>query len=73
MKRKSESKTGKKLNLIHILIGIVPAGVIGVLFNDVVDEKLFNTTTVLVGLVIGGILLIIAEQEEGTAENDGPG
>ncbi|NOU69507.1 undecaprenyl-diphosphate phosphatase [Paenibacillus sp. LMG 31461] len=62
--RKSESKTGKKLNLIHILIGIIPAGVIGVLFNDVVDEKLFNTTTVLVGLVLGGILLIIAEKKK---------
>ncbi|WNR43385.1 undecaprenyl-diphosphate phosphatase [Paenibacillus roseipurpureus] len=64
VKRKSESRTGRKLNLLHILIGIVPAGVIGVLFNDVVDEKLFNTTTVLIGLVLGGILLIIAEQRK---------
>ncbi|WP_261302127.1 undecaprenyl-diphosphate phosphatase [Paenibacillus andongensis] len=64
VKRKSESKTGKKLNLLHILIGIIPAGVIGVLFNDFVDEKLFNSTTVLIGLVLGGILLIIAEKKK---------
>ena len=64
VKRKSESKTGKKLNLLHILIGIVPAGIIGVLFNDIVDEKLFNATTVLIGLVLGGILLIIAEKKK---------
>lgn len=63
-KRQSESKTGKKLNLIHILIGILPAGIIGILFNDIVDEKLFNSTTVLIGLVLGGILLIIAEQRK---------
>lgn len=64
VKRKSESKTGKKLNLMHILIGIIPAGVIGILFNDIVDEKLFNSTTVLIGLVLGGILLIIAEKKK---------
>ncbi|OPH46844.1 undecaprenyl-diphosphatase [Paenibacillus ferrarius] len=64
VKRKSESRTGKKLNLLHILIGILPAGVIGLKFSHVVDEKLFNTTTVLVGLVLGGILLIIAEKRK---------
>lgn len=64
VKRRSESRSGRKLNLLHILIGIIPAGVIGVLFNDVVDEKLFNTTTVLIGLVLGGILLIIAENKK---------
>ncbi|KQX45854.1 MULTISPECIES: undecaprenyl-diphosphate phosphatase [unclassified Paenibacillus] len=64
VKRKSESKSGKKLNLLHILIGIIPAGIIGVLFNDFVDEKLFNSTTVLIGLVLGGILLIIAEKKK---------
>ncbi|MGG1556214.1 MULTISPECIES: undecaprenyl-diphosphate phosphatase [Paenibacillus] len=64
VKRRSESKHGRKLNLLHILIGILPAGVIGVLFNDVVDEKLFNSTTVLIGLVLGGILLIIAESRK---------
>lgn len=63
-KRQSESKTGKKLNLMHILIGILPAGIIGVLFNDIVDDKLFNSTTVLIGLVLGGILLIIAEKRK---------
>ncbi|SDN22401.1 undecaprenyl-diphosphatase [Paenibacillus sp. yr247] len=64
VKRKSESKSGKKLNLFHILIGIIPAGVIGLSLNHFVDEKLFNSTTVLIGLVLGGILLIIAEKKK---------
>lgn len=64
IRRKSDSPTGRKLNLLHILIGILPAGVIGVLFNDYVDKYLFNATTVLVGLVLGGILLILGEKRK---------
>ncbi|UJF34699.1 undecaprenyl-diphosphate phosphatase [Paenibacillus hexagrammi] len=64
IRRKSDSKTGRKLNLLHILIGILPAGIIGVLFNDFVDEKLFSAATVLIGLVLGGILLIVAEKQK---------
>ncbi|MEW9698279.1 undecaprenyl-diphosphate phosphatase [Paenibacillus sp. SI8] len=64
VKRKSESKTGKKLNLLHILIGILPAGLIGVAFNDYVDKVLFNPVSVLVGLVLGGILLILGEKRK---------
>jgi len=64
VKRKSESRSGRKLNLLHILIGIIPAGVVGFALNDFVDEKLFNSITVLVGLVLGGILMIIAEKSK---------
>ncbi|NEW07799.1 undecaprenyl-diphosphate phosphatase [Paenibacillus sp. SYP-B3998] len=64
VKRKSESARGKKLNLLHILIGILPAGVIGLSVNKIVDEKLFNSATVLIGLVLGGILMIIAEKKK---------
>ncbi|MFD0692505.1 undecaprenyl-diphosphate phosphatase [Paenibacillus sp. GCM10027628] len=64
VKRKSESRSGKKLNLLHILIGIIPAGVIGVAFNKYVDEYLFNSVTVIAGLVLGGILMIIAEKKK---------
>ncbi|MBD0382732.1 undecaprenyl-diphosphate phosphatase [Paenibacillus sedimenti] len=64
MKRKSESKTGRKLNLLHILIGILPAGIIGIALNDYVDEVLFNPVSVLVGLILGGILLIIGEKKK---------
>ncbi|TXK75863.1 undecaprenyl-diphosphate phosphatase [Paenibacillus sp. N3.4] len=65
VKRKSQSMTGKKLNLLHILIGILPAGVIGLSVNHFVDDHLFNAVTVIVGLVLGGILMIIAEKKKG--------
>lgn len=52
---------GGHLKLTQVLVGLVPAGVLGVLFNDYIDEHLFSTSTVLIGLVIGAILMIIAD------------
>lgn len=49
------------LKLTQVLVGLVPAGVLGVLFNDYIDEHLFSTSTVLIGLVIGAVLMIIAD------------
>ena len=31
----------KRLNLFHILIGMIPAGILGVLFDDLIEEYLF--------------------------------
>jgi undecaprenyl-diphosphatase len=62
--KKNTARTGKsKLNLIHILLGILPAGIVGLLFNDYVDEYLFSPRTVMLSLVVGGILLIVAEKK----------
>ncbi len=52
---------GGHLNLLQVLVGLIPAGVLGVLFNDYIDEYLFSTKTVVVGLVIGAILMIAAD------------
>ncbi|OXM84245.1 undecaprenyl-diphosphate phosphatase [Paenibacillus rigui] len=61
--KKDPSRAGKrKLNLIHILIGILPAGIVGLLFNHWIEAKLFSPKTVLLSLVVGGILFIIAEK-----------
>lgn len=54
--------SSRKFNLGHVLVGIIPAGVLGVLFEDFIDEKLFFTSTVIVGLIIGAILMIIADK-----------
>lgn len=51
----------KKLNLLHIFIGLLPAGVLGVLFEDYIDEHLFSIETVLIGLVIGALFMIAAD------------
>ncbi|MDF2960185.1 MAG: uppP [Paenibacillus sp.] len=61
--KKDPDRAGKKkLNLVHILIGILPAGIFGLLLNDLVDTYLFNPRTVLMSLVAGGVLLILAEK-----------
>lgn len=52
---------GKKLRLSQVIIGLLPAGVLGVLFDDYIDEHLFTTETVLIGLVAGAVLMIIAD------------
>ncbi|WP_160720387.1 undecaprenyl-diphosphate phosphatase [Bacillus sp. USDA818B3_A] len=50
-----------RLKLTQVIVGLVPAGVLGVLFNDYIDDHLFSTKTVLVGLVIGAIFMILAD------------
>lgn len=52
----------KKLKLTHIIVGLIPAGVFGVLLEDYIDEYLFSIGTVLIGLVIGAIFMIIADK-----------
>ena len=50
-----------KLNLLHILIGLLPAAVLGLLFEDYIDTHLFSVQTVLIGLVIGAFFMIAAD------------
>lgn len=62
----SPKKTQKQKMLtvqtwIKVLIGCVPAGVVGVLFNDIIDEKLYNGYVVAAMLILYGILFIIVE------------
>jgi undecaprenyl-diphosphatase len=51
-----------RLSLSKVLVGLIPAGVTGVLFEDYIDEHLFSVETVIIGLVIGAVLLIIADR-----------
>ncbi|GIP38277.1 undecaprenyl-diphosphatase 3 [Paenibacillus sp. J31TS4] len=55
-------KPGPKLNLIHILIGIVPAMAMGFFLHKYI-KMLFMPETVLLGLVLGGIFMIIGEKQ----------
>ncbi|MCF6409860.1 undecaprenyl-diphosphate phosphatase [Pseudalkalibacillus salsuginis] len=50
-----------RLRLSQVIVGLLPAGVLGVLFEDYIDEYLFSTETVLVGLVIGAFFMIFAD------------
>lgn len=55
-------KYSKSFNLGHVIVGIIPAGIVGVLFEDFIDEHLFSIETVIVGLIIGAFWMIIADK-----------
>ncbi|HRF52651.1 MAG TPA: undecaprenyl-diphosphate phosphatase, partial [Trichococcus flocculiformis] len=44
-----------------VIIGCIPAGVIGLPLNDWADENLLNATVVALALIIYGILFIVIE------------
>jgi undecaprenyl-diphosphatase len=50
-----------RLKLTQVIVGLIPAGILGVLFEDYIDEYLFSAETVLIGLVIGAVFMIIAD------------
>lgn len=45
-----------------VLIGIIPAGVFGVLFEDAINDLFFNWTTVAIALIVYGVAFIIIEK-----------
>lgn len=55
-------ETEGRLKLGQVLVGLIPAGVFGLLFEDYIDEHLFSTSTVLIGLVVGAVFMIIADR-----------
>lgn len=55
-----EGENKGRLTLIHILLGMIPAVVLGLLFHDTI-KSLFNPINVMYALVVGGLLLIAAE------------
>ena len=46
---------------IKVIIACIPAGVIGILFDDWLDEHLYNSVVVAAMLIVYGILFIIIE------------
>jgi len=53
---------GPRLKLMQVIVGLLPAGVLGVLFEDYIDEHLFTTQTVLYALVAGAVFMILADR-----------
>ena len=58
---KNSEERQSRLKLSQVIVGLIPAGILGVLFEDYIDEHLFSTETVLIGLVIGAFLMIFAD------------
>lgn len=44
-----------------ILVACIPAGILGVLFDDVIDKIFYNPTTIAVALIVYGIGFLIVE------------
>ncbi|MEK3952051.1 undecaprenyl-diphosphate phosphatase [Psychrobacillus sp. FSL K6-1464] len=55
-------ESSKQFNLLHVIVGIIPAGVLGVLLEDFIDKNLFGIETVIFSLIAGSILMIIADK-----------
>lgn len=46
---------------VKVIIGCLPAGIVGILFNDIIDEKLYHWYVVALMLIVYGIAFIIVE------------
>jgi len=60
--KKSFVKTDVILLWLKILVACIPAGIVGILFDDVLDKYLYNFPTVATMLLIFGILFILIEK-----------
>lgn len=45
--------------LRSIVIAFLPAAIIGLLLEDIIEEKLFNPTAVIAALALGGVVMIL--------------
>jgi undecaprenyl-diphosphatase len=48
--------------LLKVGLAFIPAAVVGFLFHDLIEERLFSVTMVAIALVLGGIVLIVIER-----------
>ncbi len=62
--KKSEIEKKETISLwLKVIIGCLPAGIIGFLFDDFIHEKLYNPITVSLMLILYGILFIAIENK----------
>ncbi len=55
-------KKNSSFNLLHVIVGMLPAVIIGFALKDYIDEQLSGVETVIFALVAGSILMIIADK-----------
>lgn len=60
--KKTEKQKRMTLQLwVKVMIASIPAGVVGVLFNDFIEEKFNNSYVVATMLIVVGVLFIVIE------------
>ncbi|MEQ9207829.1 MAG: undecaprenyl-diphosphate phosphatase [Phycisphaerales bacterium] len=56
---------------IRIIVAFLPAAVLGVLLNDWIESKLFNTPAVLAALALGGVFMIVIDKWKFSSHKEG--
>ena len=68
-KSKNNEEKSKVLSLWgKVVVGIAPAGVIGVLFDDWFDEHFYNYVVVSIALIVYGVAFIVIEKNRSKRE-----
>lgn len=52
----------------RVIVGVLPAGVLGLLFDDYIDEHLFNPMVVATMLLVWGLIIIFVEKRNKNKE-----
>ncbi|MEG0370957.1 MAG: undecaprenyl-diphosphate phosphatase, partial [Clostridium sp.] len=47
-----------------VIIGTIPAGVLGIMFDDYIEMNFFNSRIVAYALIVGGILLFVSDRSK---------
>lgn len=55
---------------LKVIVGVLPAMVLGLLFDDLIDAYLFNPITVAAMLLLWGIIIIFVEKKNKTIKYD---
>ncbi len=62
-RKKTTAEKKNTINLwLKVLVGVIPAGVIGVLLDDWFDEHFYNFVVVAIALIVYGIVFIVLER-----------
>ena len=61
-KKSPEEKKSIYMLWLKVIVGVIPAGVLGVLLDDLFDELFYNFVTVAITLVVYGVAFILVER-----------
>ncbi len=62
-RQKSRQEQKQTLSLWgKVIIGVIPAGVIGILFDDLIEQYLYGPLVIAIALIVYGILFIVIER-----------
>ncbi len=67
--KKNESEKKETLSLwVKVIIGCIPAGIAGVLLDDLIDGYLHGPVVIAVMLIVYGVLFIVIENQKRTSK-----